>query len=569
LENDVWYSGRPYSGDDSDYIQYNNRMIGGIRLRQLRVRNDSCTIPPYFKSVTNFCYNEDYSDSTKDTSPFGPNNKYTYTTAAESGSATLWGYVGGWYEGGGYIVDIPLGSNATQIVDQLVEDEWWDRGTRVIIVSMNFVNVALDGHGSVLYLMMEIPAAGVVSPSFQQKTFRLDLYINGVDVFRGILEIIFVLLLGYLYYSEMREFKELYAKGGAMAYFSSVWNCLDTVTLLAFTVTAIWYVVYLALPVRLSLDLSTTSYLAPLETVASTAVNMYNICAFNILLAAFRLFKFLRLNDRLFVIWKALKVASLEIISFLVMFFIMFLGFLLMGWLTFGPDTAFFNTFGNAFGSCWNFVLGNPPDYTVLTQSNRVLGPLFFTLFTIFVFFIMINMFIAILNDAYDTVHRKSSHIHFRRTVAKKTRRMIHAIKNTFQGKQKLSAKKLIEQMKDISVLDKGEVTLEEMKRALGGGATDEQARELLDVHAKLHNGDYDPAIFGDIPLGTQSSISTLRSRSSRSSQFSRSSRSRRSTTSAVGNQNDDDDEEEDSLREELRSLHEKLDDISKQLKKP
>jgi len=287
--------------------------------------------------------------------------------------------------------------------------------------------------------------------------------------------------------------------------------------------------------------------------VASSAVNMYNISAFNILLCAFRAFKYLRLNDRLFVIWKALKVASPELFSFLVMFFIVFLGFILMGWLTFGADTAYFSTFGNAWGSCWNFVLGNPPDSNVLNLSNRVLGPLFFTIFTIFVYFILINMFIAILNDAYDTVHRRSSHVPVRRQVAKKAKRFINNIKNTIRGRKMLSAKRLIEQMKDVRILDKDEVTLEEMKNALGSGATDQQAKELLDIHAKLHNGDYDPAIFGDIPL-SNISRGTIRSRGQKS---------RRSTVSTMTSEEDDDG---GSLREELSALHKKMDAITKLL---
>lgn len=39
-----------------------------------------------------------------------------------------------------------------------------------------------------------------------------------------------------------------------------------------------------------------------------------------------------------------------------------------------------------------------------MQQANRVLGPAYFILYVFFVFFILLNMFLAIINDTYSEV---------------------------------------------------------------------------------------------------------------------------------------------------------------------
>ena len=43
-------------------------------------------------------------------------------------------------------------------------------------------------------------------------------------------------------------------------------------------------------------------------------------------------------------------------------------------------------------------------DFMALQQANRILGPAYFILYVFFVFFILLNMFLAIINDTYAEV---------------------------------------------------------------------------------------------------------------------------------------------------------------------
>ena len=43
-------------------------------------------------------------------------------------------------------------------------------------------------------------------------------------------------------------------------------------------------------------------------------------------------------------------------------------------------------------------------DFEALESANRVLGPIFFLTYVFFVFFVLLNMFIAIINDTYGEI---------------------------------------------------------------------------------------------------------------------------------------------------------------------
>ena len=65
-------------------ILYENRLLGLPRIRQIRVRNDSCQIHPDFQNAIKHCYNE-YSESNEDREPFG-------TGFRQRTSAKAWSY---------------------------------------------------------------------------------------------------------------------------------------------------------------------------------------------------------------------------------------------------------------------------------------------------------------------------------------------------------------------------------------------------------------------------------------------------------------------------------------------
>jgi hypothetical protein len=98
--------------------------------------------------------------------------------------------------------------------------------------------------------------------------------------------------------------------------------------------------------------------------------------------------------------------ASTDIFFFALMFFIFFLGFAQAGYLAFSVDVADFRTFSISLLTLVRAFVGDL-DYEALSSSNRVYGPFFYILYYIVVLLVLINVFLAILNDAYTSVRQE------------------------------------------------------------------------------------------------------------------------------------------------------------------
>lgn len=67
---ETWYNGDNATGDEVGSIYYENKVLGLPRLRQLRVRRNSCKVQSNFINIIPYCYDA-YSSSSESTDPFG------------------------------------------------------------------------------------------------------------------------------------------------------------------------------------------------------------------------------------------------------------------------------------------------------------------------------------------------------------------------------------------------------------------------------------------------------------------------------------------------------------------
>ena len=148
LFNKKFYNNKPYPPSDAGETPYflvgdNSLTMGAIRLRQLRVRNDTCT--PYTAATENAtaidaqdqlpCYGH-YSNSNLDKGYF---QSIPYNTTDELADDANWQSSNTLtiYGGGGHVVDLPVGSiAATAAVDNLIESRWIDDGTRALFMDV-------------------------------------------------------------------------------------------------------------------------------------------------------------------------------------------------------------------------------------------------------------------------------------------------------------------------------------------------------------------------------------------------------------------------------------------------
>lgn len=85
------------------------------------------------------------------------------------------------------------------------------------------------------------------------------------------------------------------------------------------------------------------------------------------------------------------------------MFFIVFIAYAQLGYILFGVENPNFRTYVDSIFTLLRTVLGDF-DYLAIEKANRILGPIYFISYIFFVFFVLLNMFLAIINDTYSEV---------------------------------------------------------------------------------------------------------------------------------------------------------------------
>ncbi len=92
-----------------------------------------------------------------------------------------------------------------------------------------------------------------------------------------------------------------------------------------------------------------------------------------------------------------------DMIGFLIMFFIIFGAFVQLGYLLFGTQIFDYSSLYHTIFALIRTILGDF-DFTQLEKANYVFGPIYFLCFVFFVFFVLLNMFLAILSDSFGEV---------------------------------------------------------------------------------------------------------------------------------------------------------------------
>lgn len=398
-----WYNNEKVS--EYGYIYYENKILGLPRIRQLKVSSNSCVVPEDFKDTIRECY-DTYATSLEDKETFGPVNdplfdNYTAFKYAEEDTldgSGHWGLLAS-YSGAGYVQDMPTTRmEAEETVDYLFQNRWIDRGTRAVFIDFSVYNANINLF-CVIRLVVEFPATGGAIPSWVFRTVKLIRYVTVLDYFVMACECLFILFILYYIVEEILEIKKHKLK-----YFKSFWNIIDIVVIMI-ALLVIAFQVYRTMVVDEKLDqlLQNPNQYADFEFLAYWQTQFNNAMAVAVFFAWVKIFKYISFNKTMTQLSSTLARCAKDLAGFAVMFFIIFLAFAQLGYLIFGTQVKDFSTFPDAIFTLFRIILGDF-NFHELEAAHRVLGPIYFILYVFFVFFVLLNMFLAIINDTYSEV---------------------------------------------------------------------------------------------------------------------------------------------------------------------
>ena len=349
------------------------------------------------------------------------------------------------YSGGGYVAEIFPKWNNKAILDNLKQRLWLDRHTRGVYFEFGIFNGGTNYFDSV-NILFEFPPYGGVIKYHYVTTFRL---------FAGTHDWSFMILLAegaFLVFTVLflvREGRQLYLQK-PRKYFTQFWNMVETsIIILCFlTIIITIYKDFYRISILERLPGKTPDVYINLQYASlmdMTLLYSFSLICFFIVL---KFIKLLRFNKRISMLSRTLNRCSRDLLIFGFQFLLSLMAFTFsgmliltkipklnlyqfyrydfdlislfciihtihhtnlinfllatVGTLLFGKDLYGYKDNWSTFASVIRLILGKF-DFAEFANADYTLGPIWFNMFHLGINFVIMNMYISILNDAIST----------------------------------------------------------------------------------------------------------------------------------------------------------------------
>jgi len=437
--------------DKSQYI-YGNRMLGNVRLRQIRVANSECRYMQKLfleadNSLQKSCFSSYSKNFDEGRSAKFPNYRRARDSKAlvelagcqaqgcedEDGNITTcctnWSHFHyktnkelgessvdfpaeyNSYPGGGYIMDLVNSTDATEKIKMLQRHGWIDLKTRALFVDFSFYNPNVDLF-LVCRICFEFLPSGLVKPFSSYRVVQVQNFLNFSEsstFTQNVLTCVMVALILWLLYD---EFEELWHELKGFKYriiptitshLADVWNCLDIATLVLALI--LLYLQYYQDTVVSEMLLSPNNMdSSKLQNMGFWAQQQQNIAGVQALVLWVKVFKFVAVTAKLKKLFKALARSIPAAIDLLFVYLVLIVAFAVSGVIIFGNDVPLFTTVVNSFWSSIRVALFADYDWDAMYISNRLLGPIWIFLFTLVSQIFLINFLVGIFCEVYAEV---------------------------------------------------------------------------------------------------------------------------------------------------------------------
>ncbi|XP_054272794.1 polycystic kidney disease 2-like 2 protein [Macrosteles quadrilineatus] len=233
LFHSFWYTKPdPYaSPENTQEYFYENKLIGSPQIRQIRVKNSTCSTVDAMKHMIQTCYGP-YTEANEEKGQIGLITSATakqnleWNSPDKTGSMSISGSLAT-YSGGGYVAILSRhGDDATQLLLQLKSLKWYDRATRALFIEFTIYNGNVNLF-CIFKLIFEMPPTGGVIPNHWNYVQKLIRYNDSYDFFVLGCEVVFTIFFLFFTLQKLLEIKTLKSK-----VFRTFWNYIDLMVLI-------------------------------------------------------------------------------------------------------------------------------------------------------------------------------------------------------------------------------------------------------------------------------------------------------------------------------------------------
>ena len=309
------------------------------------------------------------------------------------------------YWGGGYVYEMRGQKSYLQgNLSLLQNNSWIDRQTRAVIAEFSIYNPNINIF-IVAEIIIEFLPSGTILTSSRFDPISLLNFYTGFALFTIACDIIYVIFIVYFMISEIREL----CKQGKK-YFTHFWSFVEWLIIIFSWAAVAMYAYRIYASIEISNFFKKTSGYGyyKLQYVTLWNESLRYCLAFCACLGTLKFLKLLRFDKRVSFLSSTIQYASKQLIAFGFMFFILWCAFVQLMYIFFQDKILGFSTFLRSMTTCFQIMLGkfqvNP-----LLQANPLFGPIIFSIYNIFIVFILLNMFISIINDAFSAIRSSNA----------------------------------------------------------------------------------------------------------------------------------------------------------------
>ncbi|CAI7852725.1 unnamed protein product, partial [Closterium sp. NIES-53] len=320
---------------------------------------------------------------------------------------------------------------ATKRLQYLVDGFYFDNLTK----SIEFALITYNADVNMFVLSkihIEVDVGGKLGYTYRLVPIPVEPYSSASSYAQMVLEIIYVVCVAYNLLEEVNEMFQTYRHSGSfLHHFRQFGNWIDLLSLsIQVWGIVVWIIMVQQLSplsdisvrynVYTSLDDTTAQFWAVNTTnggferamqVYRTMDDIINLRSFyfaiqgiNVFLMVQRLLKLMDFQPRIGIITRTMAAALPAILHFFLVFGIIFLGFSFYGYLVFGRTLEQFRTIPNAMLSCFFMLIQDNSTayyYAMLEGWERLAAFVFWLSFIVIMVFILMNVVIAIVVDAF------------------------------------------------------------------------------------------------------------------------------------------------------------------------
>ena len=328
--------------------------------------------------------------------------RWRHQTMTELRGFPYWGTLA-LYSGSGYVANLGYDAeNAYTVIADLHSNGWIDVQTRAVFVEFTVYNANTNLFG-IISIFIEFPPSASAFTRVQYQAARFYLHLSSGEALAHILVMFF---MAYFLYREAKLVRKQ-----RWAYFKGFWNWIEAILVVCEFLTIILFLARLYEVDRNLLQFreNPNDYVG-FQHAGNADGLMMSVLGALVFFYILRFLRLLRFNKNFLVLGRTISRISAPILSFCIPFTFAFIAFALFAFSVFGTELEDYASFMRTMVTQFSMALGDF-DFEALVMVNPVLGPLYFFAFVGLNVMVLMNIFIAIINDSYAEVQEENQEV--------------------------------------------------------------------------------------------------------------------------------------------------------------